>query len=455
MDLFSGLPAELLILIFSNSLRHQPNPFHDQSPQGLRHKKGKLILAMSKTNRRLWSIARPFLYYDIELLFKPDSATPKFYQPIRKTFLLIRSIHEDQSLSSYVQSLDVQGLTSPAESYRYCGEMPSITYTSDEVTNLLTLFINNKRVYFYGGLAPDIQDRPNQIIISSVRRMSRLKTLVLEAEHDTGASVIHCILSAASNTLKELNLAPQTNEAETFVDHSVIDDDDNQFTDAQFLLEKLTLPASRLPLAAFRSWMTKLSSLALDDVVVSHGQASQGANIKELVAPLASRLRCLALTWNPKPKFDSPSLADFDMSSMTALVFFSYSGPWWIEEDMIPLELCHNLFSRKYEKLSLRFSWETERHLIDLGSVRIFQEALKLACLENRTPKSLKFELDITNEELYDYHDALEIKNELESAFEGLLDHGVEVKWSIDISESPSDLEEWCPYELPRRLKDT
>jgi hypothetical protein len=104
------------------------------------------------------------------------------------------------------------------------------------------------------------------------------------------------------------------------------------------------------------------------------------------------------------------------------------------------LELYRNLFSRKYEKLDLCFGWETEIHYIYVSSARVFREAIKLACLENRAPKALYFELDTSNEEYnYDDDDSFKIEQVLESAEGILLDHGVDVAWCVHMPESPSE----------------
>jgi hypothetical protein len=200
------------------------------------------------------------------------------------------------------------------------------------------------------------------------------------------------------------------------------------------------LPARRRLITAIHPWMTKLSSLTLYDVAGFQGQANGAANIKKVVASLASTLQHLDLTY--RFSFDPPSLADFDMSSMPALVCFSYKGPWWITEDMIPLELCRNLFSRNYEELSLRFGWEARYYDVSTSSIQVFREALNLACFENRTPKILNFHLDISDEQHYNYEGAHKMEKELRSVLEILLDHGIDVNWYVEIPDPPSDLED-------------
>jgi hypothetical protein len=433
MDLLSSCPTELLTIIISK-LGDQHDRYGDYWANRTRHEHRVPLLAMSKLNRRLWSIAKPFLYQEFELMFKPISET--LYQSTHQTYLFYRSIQEDWSLASYVQSLDVRGLIRAGSSIDFSREMSSTVYTSDEVANFLALFTKVERLYFHGRLNSNIQDKSNQIILSSMRQMFQLETLLLNPT--TGStSVLHEILSATSNTLKELDLAPRREETEVFTNHAIISGDHQQITHAQFQLKKLTFPASKLPITTFLSWMAKTPSLALHDVAASHGQTNQGATITQAIAPLASCLRDLRLEWNTT--FNPPSLADFDMSSMTALVCFSYSGPWWITDDMMPLELYHNLFSRKYERLSLRFGYETDVHDIYVPSIRNFRKALELACLENQAPEILNFHLDISNSEYYEYDDSQQIKKKLRRASRILRDHGVEVRWNVYIPEPPSE----------------
>jgi hypothetical protein len=202
MDLLSSLPTELLMLIIAEL--KVTKEVHDRCrPDYRRLLDRKLRLAMSETNRRLWSIARPFLYHEIDVSFKYDSDTRGYYHPTQDSFLLYRSIHEDRTITSYVHSLDVDGLSPDDPDRTHSCKWSSITYTSNEIANLLKLLTNVDRVCFYGCLGPFITNGHNQIILSSVGQMPRLHTLwlELEPEFDT-ADVIHHILSAVPNTLK-------------------------------------------------------------------------------------------------------------------------------------------------------------------------------------------------------------------------------------------------------------
>jgi len=110
------LPHELFGMICSKLIENSSDT------ESGRAENRKALLPLSKTNHRLWQIARPLLYHDLEIDLWTNPLRPTFLAPHHlttpfapyhltwSTSLLCRTLYEDPLLASSARRLDVRGL---------------------------------------------------------------------------------------------------------------------------------------------------------------------------------------------------------------------------------------------------------------------------------------------------------------------------------------------------------
>jgi hypothetical protein len=459
MTLFAELPIEVLLIIISG-LKVCTSP----QDEHWRHENRQAVIPLARTNKLLWKIARPFLYHDLELFFHSTDQVSKGSQKFSSwtlslvTSLLCRTLYEDPLLISNIYSLEIRGLL--ALDYGmdidhsgrgvFRKQVSDVHYSTHEITNLLILCTNVRRLQIRGVLKEHSQHETNKIIISCLKRMSQLEELYLSAGADiaTGAdftegadinatgnlnpSVIHSFLAVTSGKLKILGLGPRRNiPSRTFTDFSGCN---NSVANARFQLEVLDLPTAVLPLAAFSPWIRNLRSLTLNEIKLSDQQSNQGLSIGELIMPMAATLRHLHLIISPF--FSRPLLSDFNMSHMTALDSLVYEGPWWISSTYTPLDLYQALFSRSYQMIELDLSSSRQSHRVSHRSVVALKEAFKIAHLNSKTPAKLNMTLDISDEDIYDTPRAAQLESGINGLMMDLRNRGAEVTWEVMVPET-------------------
>jgi hypothetical protein len=438
MVLLSDLPTEILCMIISD-LKVYFNNWNHAS----RAENRKPFLPFSQTNRLLWSIARPFLYHDLEILVKIENPwaaeAPKSYDLRLQTSLLCRTLQENPSLAAHARTLKLWGLLSGlytkggedwSEGPRKRTELSSVSVTASELAGILVSFTNVTTFYVHGILKGDIHYGVNQLILSCMKSMVMLEDLNLFIDSGTRTDVIFHFLNAASTRLDTLSIGPhfERNLERSFTELSI---DNYPVQTSKLKLNYLAIPTDLLPLAGFSSWIGNVTQLILDGLILLDGRTNQGPDIKTVLAPCASTLVHLDLHINEF--FDAPSLSDFDMSQCVRLETFSYTGPWWIKPHHNPMDVYQTLFSRPYSSLALEPKDDGRHHKVRLESLKVLREAFTLAHVHNCSPQEFMFTLDFEDTEFYDQSHAEEMEEEVESLMDELRGREIEVESTVTL----------------------
>jgi hypothetical protein len=429
----SELPTEIIQIIIG-LLRKHWSPWSTAT----RNSNQQAILPFSQTNRLLWRIARPFLYENIEIRVDTNhwEKLPRPYKLKLQTSLLCRALQEDPLLTSYVRMLQLKGFmyqvytsshTPPGRAALYSSQPSTISYTAPELASLLASCTNTRFLIVHGILRADPLSETNILILSCLKSMIRLEVLELYVDSETGPNVVLHLLNAVSIKLKELDIGPQHEDPGHDITKWPLDC--VSLPTSRCELKTLTIPADKLPWAAFRTWVSSLQILYINDIVLSDGRTNQGLDIYTILSPIALTLVYLHLSIHPL--FDAPSLSDFDMSQCVALESFSYKGPWWIRSKHTPIDVCQTLFSRSYKSLVIEERTWRHRHKAKVNALRVLAQAVELAHLQNRCPDSFELELDFT--EVYSTDNCYDLESELENLAEGLRERGIAVDWGVNV----------------------
>jgi hypothetical protein len=456
MALLSDLPTELLLIIFSGLM------FQTNLPHGyMREENQQAILPLAGTNKRLWKVARPFLYRAVGLFFKPcnkisgSSKKVISWKLASTTSLLCRTLRENPSITAYVQLVEIQGLLAPVwegdlnrRDSASLTQDNAVSYSAKDMASLLSLFNSTQSLLICGVLKGNIQHDTNEIIMTCLRAMSSLNLLWLSVNRDAGNSkddiegsylsndytpigTLCSILTNTSSTLKNLRFAQRTLNPTS--NHADFSNYKGLIVDDNFQLEVLSFPADIAPFIAFKPWVHTLRSLVLHDLKFSEGKTNQGFGLQKLLMPTSATLQHLELI--VCPYYDQPSLNDLDMSQMIALKSLEYEGPWWINPTVDPNELFKSFFSRTYDKLELNIESYQQSHRVTHESVLALREAFEMAFVEHRAPLELKLELDIQSFDLYEYDETLHIQKDIRRLMRDARKHGVKVKWHVQDQE--------------------
>jgi hypothetical protein len=422
------LPVELILIILSRLKTPNANT------ELLRLENRRAILPLSQTNRALWSIARPFLYHDIEILMDTGHyVVPDLYNLYLQTSLLYRSLQEDPSLTSHVQTLEVLGLLTVYYSdVLAIGKGPArhsnspLNLTASTVATLLTSFTNVRRFKVGGNLIPDISHKKNQIILSCMKSMTKLEEFELYAGHlETRVNPIIHFLNAASTRLKTLIIGPFLNGSPRFIIWPV---DTDPIPNPRSKLLSLQIHTGQLPLAAFRSWTSDLQELTISDIAISDdGQTTQGPTINYILAPIASTLRYLRLGINGE--YFKPSIFDFDLSQCPVLEIFMYEGPWWIKSTDLPIHVQQILLSKSYQLFDVKL-WVSDQEG-ELESLPVLKEAFNIAHEQNCSPVQFNLALLHSGLRIHPYSYFHEKKANIRRWMQDLFEKGIDVKWGL------------------------
>jgi hypothetical protein len=430
MALLSDLPVEIVLIIFSY-LRVRSVPWENEVSKIANVKQ---FLLFSQTNSRLWSIARTFLYEHLEISVEVDnilsSEAPKFFHLHLQTALLCRTLQQTPSLASYTKVLSLRGmLYQYSIEYEPDGSTGSkqrfkkscISYQASDLTRILTYFTNTICFRVFGALIGGICHDVNQIILSCMKSMTMLEALWLYAHEDTRAEVLMHFLNAASKQLAILIIASspdrhQKNTITAFVDNCPI-------AIPRGNISYLRIPTDILPLVLYHPWLSQVEELDLEGITLSDGKTDQGLTVQSLLFPMTSTLVALGLRFNTW--MDAPSLSDLDLSQLVSLEHFEYSGPWWIQEDDTPIQICQALFSKRYKLFSIDQKFGHDRHKIEIGSMRVLREALVLAHIQNCCPEEFHCYLDLEDEWPYSKNYAYGLEPEFDCLIQELKERGI------------------------------
>jgi hypothetical protein len=100
MALLSDLPTEIIHQILSHLKHHQ----FSWEKKSITTTDGAPFLPFAQTNKRLWNIAKPFLYQELLICGQLDNidaiGSPHFFYPSPQTSLLWRTLQETPILAS-------------------------------------------------------------------------------------------------------------------------------------------------------------------------------------------------------------------------------------------------------------------------------------------------------------------------------------------------------------------
>jgi hypothetical protein len=449
MTTLTDLPTEILLIIISH-LKIIPST----TKESLRDQNRKAILPLT-TNRKLWKIARPFLYEDIELLF--STVDEKEYEVKQRTSLLIRTLQKDPSLKFHVRTLKVKGFLYNPWGYWRDGlakyaparhNFSSVRINTAELADLLTSFVGTRifKVVTPYGLHTDINHASNQTLVHCMRAMTMLHTLEITAgnliadEFKKYPNPIIYLLNAASNKLNSLSILPAYGEQpirgfQKFPDYS------NPAPTPKSQLSSLSIPGHNIPLSAIRPWLISgLKTFNISQLLILDGQINEGMTLKGILTPMASTLRDfrLSVEFNGEP----PLLSDLALVELPLLESFEYFGPWFFRPDHQPVEICETLLAKSYRFLKLQFGANTPGQEVTLQAIKYLRAAFRLAHDQGFSPKQCILTVLMDSTSLYSYNEDFrnKVREELNGLRQEMTDRGAEIARFVIFPEDKTQI---------------